>query len=637
MLRGIHKASASWLGKGVMAAVMGVLVISFAIWGIGDIFRGFGLSTFAKVGGTEIGIEQFREYYNEQLQQIGRRIGRPVTPDQARALGIDRQLIAQLIAQTALDERARQLHLGASDKEIADSIRNDPSFRGINGQFDRDRFEQLIRQAGFTEGRFVNEQRRVMLRKQLADAITSGLKPPATAIQAIDQYQNEKRAIDFVTLGEAQAGDIPAPTPEQLTKYFNDRKVLFRAPEYRKIVLLSLTAAEQAKWITVSDADAKKYYEQHKNDFGTPERRHVLQMVFQKPEEAQAAADSIAKGKSFADVAKDRSLKNSDIDLGTVTKSGIIDPAIAKAAFELKEGATSAPIKGEFGTVLVQVTKIEPGKQPTYEQVAPQIKRTLAEQQAKGQIGDLRDKIEDERAAGSTLEETAKKLGLTSRTIDAVDRSGRAPDGSVVPNLPKQPDIVSAAFSTDVGVDNDPLQVPGGGYLWYEVAGVTPSRERNLDEVKSQVETRWRDDEIASRLKKKADDMLGKLKSGDTLAQLAKASNLTVEKATDLQRGHPSDKVPGKVLDAVFRTAKGTPAAVEGDKQTERYVFVVTDVKETKPDLGAAGAKQMADTLQRSYTDDLLGEYVTKLESQLGVDINQQAVNQIVGGGTASQ
>jgi peptidyl-prolyl cis-trans isomerase D len=637
MLRGIHKASASRLGKGIMAVVMGVLAISFAIWGIGDIFRGFGLSTFAKVGGTEIGIEQFREYYNDQLQQIGRRLGRPVTPDQARALGIDRQLIAQLIAQTALDEQARQLHLGVSDKDVANRITDDPSFHGANGQFDHDRFQQLIRQAGFTEARFVNEQRQVMLRKQLADAITSGLKAPAPAVNAIDEYQNEKRNIDFVKLGEAQAGNIPAPTPEELSKYFDDHKVLFRAPEYRKIIFLPLTPAEQAKWITVSDADAKKYFEEHKNDFGTPERRRVLQMVFQKPEEAQAAADAIAKGKSFSDVAKERGLKESDIDLGTITKSAIIDPAIAKAAFALKEGETSAPVKGEFGTVLVSITKIEPGKEPTYEDVAPQIKHTIAESRAKNQISDLRDKIEDERAAGSTIEETAKKLGLVATTIDAVDRSGRAPDGSVIPNLPKQPDVAAAAFATDVGVDNEALQVPGGGFIWYDVLGITPSRDRTLEEVKPKVETRWRNEQIASRLQKKADDMIGKLKSGGTLAQLASDGGLTVDKATDLQRGHPSEKVPGKVIEMAFRIGKGSPATVEGDDETERYVFVVTGVTESKPDLGAAGTKQITDTLQRSYTDDLLAQYVTTLESQLGVDINQQAVNQIVGGGTSNQ
>ncbi len=140
MLRGIHKASGSWLGKTIMAGVMGVLVISFAIWGIGDIFRGFGLNSVAKVGSTEISIEQFRQFYNDRLQQLGRQLGRAITPDQARSLGIDRQIIGQFIAETALDEKARSWRLSLSDAEIARLIMNDPNFRGANGQFDRDRF-----------------------------------------------------------------------------------------------------------------------------------------------------------------------------------------------------------------------------------------------------------------------------------------------------------------------------------------------------------------------------------------------------------------------------------------------------------------------------------------------------------------
>ncbi|HVV60286.1 MAG TPA: SurA N-terminal domain-containing protein [Pseudolabrys sp.] len=635
MLRGIHKASASWLGKAVMAVIMGFLVISFAIWGIGDIFRGFGLSTVATIGSTEIGIEQFRQYYNDRLQQLSRRVGRPITPDQARALGIDRQLVGQLVAETALDEQARRLKLGLSDAEIATRITNDPNFKNVTGQFDRARFEQMIRQAGFTESRYVNEQRQVMLRKQIADAITGDIKVPTTALQAVNQYQNEKRTVDYLALGPAQAGAVPKPTPEELSKYFDERKVLFRAPEYRKVVFLPLTATDQAKWITVSDDDAKKYYEQHKGDFGTPERRHILQIVFPKADDATAAAERIAKGAKFADIAKDRGLKETDIDLGTITKSAIIDPAIADAAFALKDGAVSTPIKGQFGTVLVQVTKIEPGKQPSYKEVEAQIKRTIAEGIAKSKIGELRDKIEDDRAAGSTLDETAKKFGLTATTINAVDRSGRGPDGAPVPNLPKNPDVVSAAFASDIGVDNDALQAPDGGYIWYEVAGITPSHERKLDEVKSQVEARWRDDEIAKRLSKMADDMIGKLKAGSTLASLA-PDGLTVGKAKDLQRGHPVDQIPARALDTIFRTAKGAPATTEGDKQTERLVFVITDITDPKLDPASPAMKSVSDTLLRSFADDMLGEYVTRLESDLGVNINQQAVNQIIGG-TASQ
>src|SRR6186997_2688291 len=547
MLRGIHKASSTWLGKAVMAAVMGVIAISFAIWGIGDIFRGFGRNAVATIGGTEISIEQFRQFYNDRLQQLGRQVGRPITPDEARARGLDRQLLAQLVAETTIDEQAKQLRLGVDSAEIAKRITSDPSFRGANGQFDRQRFEQIIRQAGFTEARFIEEQRRSMLRRQLAQSITGDLKVPGTALAALNQYQNEKRQIEYIALEAAQAGEIPTPTPEVLNKYFDDRKTLFRAPEYRKITLLSVAPSDVAKPDAVTDADAE-------------------------------AHERITKGAKFDDVAKERQLKESDTDLGMVAKSDIIDPAVADAASSLKPGETSAPVKGRFGTVLLQVGKIEPGEEKTYEQVAAQIKREMAESRAKSDVGNLRDKIEDERAAGSTLAETAKKLGVKSVSIEAVDRSGRGLDGKPVTGLPQTPNVISAAFAGDVGVDTDPLQLPGGGYLYYDVTGVTPSRERPLEEVKDQVTARWRDDEIAKRLQAKADDLVGKLKAGTSFAQAASEAGLNVQTAKDLQRGKSGGFIPAKTIEAVFRTPKGTPATAEGGKETERFIFRVTDV-----------------------------------------------------------
>jgi peptidyl-prolyl cis-trans isomerase D len=634
MLRGIHKATSNWFGKAVMAAVMGLLVVSFAIWGIGDIFRGFGLNSALKIGNTEISIEQFRQYYTERLQQLSRQVGRPITPDQARATGIDRQVLSQLVAETTLDQQAKALRLGIGNDEIASRITNDPSFRGLNGQFDRTRFVEIIRQAGFTEGHFVEEQRRVLLRRQIALSIGGEFNVPVTAMAALNQYQNEKRAIEYLALGPAQAGDIPAPTPEVLSKFFEERKVLFRAPEYRKITLLSMSPADLAKPDAVSDADAKTYYEQHKASYGTPERRELHQIIFPNPEEAAAAHERIAKRASFADLAKERGLKDSDTDVGMVTKAEVIDPAVADAAFALKADEVSTPVQGRFGTVLLQVGKIEPGNQKTYEEVAPQIKREIAENRAKTEIGNQRDKFEDERAAGATLAETAKKLGLKSRTIDAVDRSGRGPDGKPIADLPKSPDAIAAGFGSDVGVDNDPLQLPNGGYLWYDVTGITPARERTLDEVKDQVETRWRDDEIAKRLQAKTDDMLGKFKAGTTLAQLATESGLKVVTAADLQRGKPGGFAPAKLVDAAFKTIKGVPASAEGDQVTARFVFRVTDVVD--PTLDPIASNAIATSLQNSYTDDIIGAYVTRLENDFGVTLNQQALTQVFGGAPAN-
>jgi peptidyl-prolyl cis-trans isomerase D len=634
MLRGLHKASSTWLGKAVMAAVMGVIAISFAIWGIGDIFRGFGRNAVATIGGTEISIEQFRQFYNDRLQQLGRQVGRPITPDEARARGLDRQLLAQLIAETTIDEQAKQLRLGIDNAEIAKRITSDPSFRGANGQFDRQRFEQIIRQAGYTEARFIEEQRRSMLRRQLAQSITGDLKVPTAALAALNQYQNETRQIEYVVLQAAQAGDIPAPTPEVLNKYFDERKTLFRAPEYRSVVLVSIAPIDLAKPEAVTDADAKAYFEQRKDSFGKPEKREVRQIVFQKPEEAAEARERISKGAKFDDIAKERQLKESDTDLGMVARSDIIDTAVADAAFALKSGETSAPVKGRFGTVLLQVGKIEPGEEKTFEQVAPQIKREIAEARAKTDTGNLRDKIEDERAAGSTLTEAAKKLGLKSISVDAIDRSGRGLDGKPVAGLPQVPNLVSAIFAGEVGVDADPLQLPGGGYLYYDVTGVTPSRERPLEEVKDQVSARWRDDEIARRLQTKADDLVGKLKAGTPFAQAAGEIGLKVETAKDLQRGKSGGFIPAKTIEAVFRTPKGTPASAEGANETERFVFRVTDIIDPPFEAGTPQGQAISTTLQNSYTDDLVNEFITRLENDLGVTINPAALNQVVGGGS---
>src|ERR1700733_14570312 len=234
MLRGMRKASSNWLGKTIMAVVMGVLIISFGVWGIADIFRGFGQSTLAKVGHTEISMEQFRQLYTDRLQQIGRQFGRPLTPDQARAFGIDRQVLQQAIAEAALDEEARRLGLGQSEAETKRVIMSDPNFKGPSGAFDPAHFEAAIRQFGFSEQRYFADQRRVSLRRQIAGTISAGLEPPKTMIEALARFQNEQRSIEYVKLDAAQAGTIDPPSPEALAGYFDDHKTLFRAPEYRK-------------------------------------------------------------------------------------------------------------------------------------------------------------------------------------------------------------------------------------------------------------------------------------------------------------------------------------------------------------------------------------------------------------------
>ncbi|OAF02418.1 peptidylprolyl isomerase [Bradyrhizobium centrolobii] len=629
MLRGMRKASSNWLGKTIMAAVMGVLIISFGIWGIADIFRGFGQSTLAKVGSTEISLNEFRQIYTDRLQQIGRQFGRPLTPDQARAFGLDRQVLQQTIAEAALDEEARRLGLGQSDEQIRQLIMNDPNFKGVGGNFDPNRFQAVIRNFGYTEQRYVAEQRKVSLRRQLTGTIGAGLEPPKALIDALTRFQNEQRAIEFVRLDAAQAGTIDPPSPEALAAYFEDHKVQFRAPEYRKIAFVVISPEEIGKWTEVFDEDAKKLFEQRKDRLGTPEKRQIHQVVFPNATEAQAARERLAGGLPFEDLAKERGLSAADVDLGLVTKSAL-DPAVGDAAFALPVGEISPPIQGRLGTAIVKVDKIEPGVEANYASVAADLKREIATERARVKVADLRDKMEDERGGGSSVTDAAKKLGLTAVTIDAVDRSGRAPDGQPVANIPQGLDVVSQAFNSDVGVDNDPVSFRGG-YVWYDVLAVTPSRDRNLDEVRDQVEARWRQDQIATKLKAKATEMVQKLEQGGKLADEAAAIGAKVETTTGFKRDDSPAGVPSNVVAAAFRTAKDGVAQTPVSGGSDVIVFRVTDIVDPAVDFASDAVKKLKDSLDRALTEEQVASYVNKLETNIGTSINQAAFAQVTG------
>jgi peptidyl-prolyl cis-trans isomerase D len=287
-------------------------------------------------------------------------------------------------------------------------------------------------------------------------------------------------------------------------------------------------------------------------------------------------------------------------------------------------------VQGRFGVALVKVGKIEPGVEPSFESVAADLKKEIAAERARAQVADLHNKMEDERGGGASVTEAARKLGLTAVTIDAVDRSGRQPNGQVVSNIPRGLDVVSQAFNSDVGVDNDPIQF-NGGYVWYDVLGVTPSRERSLDEVRPQVEARWRDDQITTRLRTKATEMVQKLDQGAKLADEAAAVGAKLETANGFRRDATLPGLPAAAITAAFRTAKDAAGQTAGAGGSEWIVFRVTDINLPPVDLASDDIKKLKETLQRGLTDEQIAQYVTKIESEIGTSINQAAFAQVTG------
>ena len=341
MLEALRNASKNWLGKIVLTLLFGLLILSFAVWGIGDIFRGFGSGTVAKAGSVEIPTEEYRAEYQTMLQNLQRQLGRVITNDQARKEGLDRLVLNRMISEGLIDQKARAMGLAMNYQAIAKGVLDDPRFRGPTGQFDRVAFQRALSNAGLNEQRFLEKQRETYLRQQLGNSFADSIATPRAVLEIWHRMGTETRSVEYFTLTAANAGVIADPTDSDLNAFYQSRKASYRAPEYRKLVTLALTPSILAKPDTVGDADAMKLYESVKaSKFTTPEKRQVQQIIFKPDEEAKAqeALQKIRAGAKFEDIAAERKLKKEDIELGTLAETEFADPAIAKAAFATKEG-----------------------------------------------------------------------------------------------------------------------------------------------------------------------------------------------------------------------------------------------------------------------------------------------------------
>ena len=225
---------------GLPRAFIGLLVLSFAVWGIADIFGGYGGRTVATGGDTKIGYEQFRSTLNTQMQNFGRRFGRTLSLDEARALGIDQNVLTTLIQEAALLNQASNMKLGISDAAIAERITREPMFRDTTGKFSKTVFDQLLAANGLSEARYVASQRDAYVRQQLVQTIASDVELPKALLRAVDVYQNETRKLKYFLLPVDKIDPVGEPTAEAVQKYYDGHKSSYAIPEYRKIGVLAL-------------------------------------------------------------------------------------------------------------------------------------------------------------------------------------------------------------------------------------------------------------------------------------------------------------------------------------------------------------------------------------------------------------
>jgi len=630
MLESMRNAAQGVVGKAIMTVVMGLIIVSFVIWGVGDMLRGFTSSTVASVGSQQISAQDYHFAYERLLQQYQRRLRQPFTNEQARAVGLDREVLQRLLSEAAIDEEARKLGLKVSADALRAMIVSNPNFSDKSGAFDAQKFAGALRDNDMNERMFVSDLRKTALRQFIVAALTAGVAAPKAAVKAEADFQGQTRSIDYFVLPASAAGEIPQPSEETLKSYFNDRKAQYRAPEYRAMDILSLEPETLANPDEVTDADAQAAYDKVAGKdprYGSPEKRDLQQILFPNEADADAAEARIKAGASFDDIVKERNLKPEETDIGEMTRDAMIDKGEADAVFALSQGGVSDVLKSQFGPVIVRVKGVTPSTVKPYAEVAQEIKRQVSASRAGDKIQAIHDKIEDARVSGKSLAEAAKDAGLTSQTIPAVDAQGLDPKGAPL-SLPDKTDLLRAAFASDVGLDEAPLQTKDNGFVWFSISKIDPSHDRGFDEAKAEVEAQWRADEIDKRLAAKADDLVKQVRAGGTIADVAKSLGAEAKTATDIHRDDKS--LPEAVVAAVFREpADGESSAASPDG---RAVFKITADKTPAVDFADLRVKEMAKQLDASTRDSLLEQYVGALRRSLGVVVHPEILQSAEGG-----
>ena len=633
MLDGLRIMSKNIFGRLLLASFAGLIVIGLGFWGIRDMFSNFRGNQVAVVGDAEISIRDYRMEYQNELQRVQRQARRAVTNDEARQAGLDRQVLARLMTGAAIDQQTEKLGLAISDAEVAKLIRADRTFFGPNGEFDQTRLNALLRDNGYTESGFVREQRESVLRQELAQAVSGGLKAPKVLLEAIGKYNAEARAADYFTLSPADPATAAMPADDALKAFFELRRDNYRSPEYRKVIVLIASPAEIAKSLPIADEVVKKAYESTIDRFSTPEKRAVSQLTFASREAADKAKARIDAGESFEAVAADKDAPAVQADLGVTTKAAMFDPAVGEAAFGLAQPGVAAPIKGAFGFVLARVTSVEPGSAQPFDSVKDQIKSELALAQAKSEAQKLHDKIEDLRSSGKPLAQAAEAVGFKTEAF-VTDAAGgaKAENGKAapIPALVAAPELLKAIFASDIGVDNDSVSRKDGGFDWFEITGIEASRLPSFDEAKAAVTRALQENNAQRELAAKANDLARQLDAGADFASLAAANGVAPQKATSVRRSGGAGLTQAAVAQ-IFGVPVGGAGVALGDKGA-RIVFRVTDSQTPPLDMNDPQLATVLPKLEATLADDLIGEYISGLQGELGVRINQTALRAAQGG-----
>jgi peptidyl-prolyl cis-trans isomerase D len=599
MLETFRNAAKSWVAK----LLLGLLVVSFAAWGITDVFRGGGVQDLATVGNQSISGSDYTQAVNRAIQRYSSESGTRITYEDAKRLGLDRQVRDSLIAGASIDEKARGLRIMVSPANIAQDAANNPAFRNAEGKFDRATFQRVLEANGLTEAGFLASEQQNRQRTILTSSAAMHIVPKVMA-DAERQFRDETRTASYFTF-TVDTTTAPQPTADEIKKQYEATPQAYTAPEYRAVAVLHAFPEDTASRFEVSDPELTSAFDRMKGDYAVPERRSFLQLGFKNVSDAEKALTRIKAGEDFTKIATELGFKPTDITFDDKVRGDIIDPKVADAVFSAKLNDVGSPVQGSLTTALIKTTAITPGKEPTLTEHRDDIMKRVQTEKAAEDIQSIFDTVEELRSNDKKFEEIAAQLNIPVTIIPAIAADGTGKDGKTVA-LPASDQVLKSIFETEVGVENDALDA-NGGYVWYEVRETIPSALKPLKDVEAQVRSDWQVTKLRDVAAEKAKAIVAKAKAGTSLIDLAKEAGATVKTVPNLKRGQALPEFDGLAAISLFGIPeKGFAWSLEGDGKSARII------QAEKVELPAASApatdanKEMRFALSRDMEETFL-------------------------------
>jgi peptidyl-prolyl cis-trans isomerase D len=618
------------LVKWVIKILAVFLILSFAVWGVGDIFRGRAANeTVASVGESMIEFEQVSTQLGRLLNIMRQRVGPDFDLQQAAQLGLVDQTVDQIINGRLLELEAHRLKMVVSEDLIRQTIFADPRFQGPGNSFDRGTYQQILQSEGMSEGAFVQLMRDNILRQQISSAFTASSRVPSVLLNTLYRYRNEKRTANVVTIAAGNVTEIANPAPAVLAEYHKNNPARFTKPEYRSITMIYLDPDKAAKEVRPDEKRILEEYEYRKETQGVPERRALEQILLQDEETANKIADATRLGRTLADAAKDNGASVSD--LGVLARRDLPAP-IADKAFALPSNGVTTPIKTALGWHVVRVTRIDAGRVPKLEDLRPGIVESLARDIAIDSFVRLTAKLDDTLASGRSLEDAASGIGITPIRVAALDAVGNGPDGKPLNSIPRSAEFTEIVFRTAKGEASNIEESKNGGYYILRVDDIVPPQLQPLDAVRVSAIAAWKESQIQEIARKKAQALLGAAKQAGSLktaAILAKLSLTTSKPFTRFIR-EPGSPVSPALSTELFKVK---PAAIV--MATNGGGYAVGELKAVIP---ADVAKNQTETdalrkrLQASLANDQINQYLGALRKRYAVKIFPAAVERLITG-----